>query len=71
MPSLQLETGILLSDLAIIFLALCNNLFYTQLAFVFHLQKEFYIVLLKEVITQRFTSKKKSNYFYVGKLSFN
>ena len=41
---LQLETGTLLSDLAIIFLALCNNLFYTQLAFVFHLQKEFYIV---------------------------
>ena len=71
MPSLQLETGTLLSDLAIIFLALCNNLFYTQLAFVFHLQKEFYIVLLKEVITQRCTSKKKSNYFYVGKLSFN
>ena len=64
---LQLETGTLLSDLAIIFLALCNNLFYTQLAFVFHLQKEFYVVLLKEVITQRCTT----NYFYVGKLSFN
>ena len=41
---LYLETGTLLSDLAVMFLALYSNVFHTQLAFVFHFQKKFYIV---------------------------
>ena len=35
------KTDTLLSDIAIIFLALYNNFFYTHLAFVLHLQKYF------------------------------
>ena len=38
---LQLETETLLSDLAVISLALYNNFFYTQLVFAFFLQKDF------------------------------
>ena len=41
---LQLESETLLSDLAVIYLVLHNNFFYTQLAFVFHLRTDFYSV---------------------------
>ena len=41
---LQLKTETLLSHLAVIFLVFYNNLFYTQLAFVFYPLKDFYSV---------------------------